>query len=144
MQKIFSPFLTVYPMPLEAQRDNKALASFLINFNTAPRELLNCIFPKSTTECNDKSALYMASRADQELAKDGSGIQNALREQFCADDENTKLFTYRSDVYRVTVTGESGLQTKTLEYVVARQKPDDQDVKNQYKSSMKYLYWKML
>ncbi|MBC7660656.1 MAG: general secretion pathway protein GspK [Chitinophagaceae bacterium] len=144
MQKIFSPFLTVYPMPLEAARDNTSNASFLINFNSAPRELLNCLFPKAATECNDKSALYMASRADQEVLKDSSGITNTLRQTFCADDETTKLFTYRSDVYRVTVTGESGLQTKTLEYVLARQKPDDQDAKNQYKSSIKYLYWKML
>ncbi len=144
MHKIFSPFLTVYPMPLEAMRDNKANSSFLINFNTASRELLNCLFPKATTECAEKSALYSAYRADQELAKDSQSIQNTLKEQFCADDENSKIFTYRSDVYRVNVTGESGLQTKTLEYVIARQKPDDQDLKNQYKSSMKYLYWKML
>lgn len=144
MHKIFSPFLTVYPMPLEAMVNNTATGNFLVNFNTAPRELLNCLFPKATTECAEKSALYTAYRADQELAKDPTGIQNTLREQFCADDENTKIFTYRSDLYRVTVTGESGSQVKTLEYVVARQKPDDTDTKNQYKSSMKYLYWKML
>ena len=144
LYKIYSPYLTVYPMPLEAARDNKAGASFLMNFNTTSRELLNCMFPKAITECSEKSAIYTANRADLEVAHDTAGIQNTLREQFCADDENLKLFTYRSDVYRVVVTGESGLQTKTLEYVISRQKPDDQDAKNQYKSSMKVLYWKML
>ena len=144
MQKIFSPFLTVYPMPLEAMRDNKASSTFQINFNSAPRELLNCLFPKATTECAEKSALYTQYRADQAVAKDNTSIQNTLREQFCADSDIAKIFTYRSDVYRVTVTGESGVQMKTLEYVISRQKPDDQDAKNQYKSSMKYLYWKML
>ncbi len=144
MHKIFSPFLTVYPMPLEASRDNNARSGFLVNFNSASRELLNCIFPKAATECNEKSALYMQNRSDQEVVKDAASINNALRENFCADDEMSKIFTFRSDTYRVTVTGESGVQTKTLEYVLSRQKPDDQDQKNQYKSAIKYLYWKML
>ena len=75
MQKIFSPFLTVYPMPLEAMRDNKASSTFQINFNSAPRELLNCLFPKATTECAEKSALYTQYRADQAVAKDNTSIQ---------------------------------------------------------------------
>ncbi len=145
MHKIFSPYLTVYPMPLEASVNNDASRSgFLVNFNSVSRELLNCLFPKATTECNEKSALYMQYRGDQEVAKDGASISNALRENFCADDEMTKLFTFRSDTFRVSVTAESGLQSKTIEYVLNRQKPDDQDQKNQYKSTIKYLYWKML
>ncbi len=144
MHKIFSPYLTVYPMPLEASRDNNARSGFLVNFNSASRELLNCLFPKAVTECNEKSAIYSQYRADQEVAKDSTSINNALRENFCAEDDMTKIFTFRSDTYRVTVTGESGVQVKTLEYVLSRQKPDDTDQKNQYKSAIKYLYWKML
>lgn len=144
MHKIFSPYLTVYPMPLEASQTNQSRSGFLVNYNSASRELLNCIFPKAATECNEKSALFMQYRQDQEVAKDSTSINNSLRENFCADDDMTKIFTFRSDVYRVTVTGESGVQTKTLEYVLSRQKPDDQDQKNQYKSTIKYLYWKML
>jgi hypothetical protein len=76
--------------------------------------------------------------------KDSQSIQQTLRESFCAtDDENAKLFTYRSDVYRVTVSGIVGDQEKKLEYVLSRQLPDG-DEKTQDKSTTKYLYWKML
>ena len=144
MHKIFSPYLTVYPMPLEASRDNNARSGFLVNFNSASRELLTCLFPKAATECNEKSAMYMQYRADQPVASDATSIDSTLRENFCAEDDMTKIFTFRSDTYRVVVTGQSGGQEKTLEYVLSRQKPDDHDQKNQYKSAIKYLYWKML
>lgn len=142
LHAIFSPYLTVYPMPIEEFVLNKARMK--INFNSAPRELLNCLFPKATTECSEKSALYSASREDLEPAKDNQSIQQTLRDQFCAgDDENTKLFTYRSDVYRVKVSGIVGGQEKKLEYVLSRQLPDG-DAKSQDKGASKYLYWKML
>lgn len=142
MHKIFSPYLTVYPMPLDVAVSNRS--SFFVNYNSASREFLNCIFPKAATECNEKSAMFMQNRQDMGVASDATAINNSLRENFCAEDEMTKIFTYRSDVYRITVTGESGVQRKTIEYVLARQKPDDTDQKNQYKSAIKYLYWKML
>ncbi len=137
---IFAPYLTVYPIPYKELQKSQ----FAINFNTAPRELLNCLFPKAVTDCAEKSALYIDKRTEAEAATSSQGVQQMLQETFCAEGEASKSFTYRSDTYRVTVEGSSGGQNKRMEMVVARRLPDDQDTKNQYKSAYKYLYWKML
>lgn len=140
LEEIFSPYMTVYPIPYKELQKSQ----FAINFNTASRELLNCLFPKAVTDCAEKSALYIDKRAEGEAATSTQGVQQMLQQTFCAEGEASKSFTYRSDTYRVTVEATSGNQKKRMEFVVARRLPDDQDTKNQYKSAYKYLYWKML
>ena len=140
MQAVFSPFLTVYPVPYKEQQ----MSQFQVNFNTAPRELLNCLFPKATLDCADKSAIFLNNRADSAAASSSQAVQQALSETFCADGEGSKYFTYRSDTYRVTVEATAGDQRKRLNLIVGRRLPDDQDTKNNYRSAYKYLYWKMM
>ena len=137
---IFSPYLTVYPIPLDIQ----GAAPFAINFNTASRELLTCLFPKANSDCAEKSAIYINNREDKGASQSMQAVQETLRNQFCAEGEAPKYFTYRSDVYRIKVKAEVNDQSKELEAVVARQLPDAQDIKNNSKAAYKYLYWKML
>ncbi|MDQ3235722.1 MAG: type II secretion system protein GspK [Pseudobdellovibrionaceae bacterium] len=144
MHAIFSPLLTVYPIPVGTGKNTRTL----INFNTASREFLGCLFPKSTTDCAEKAMEYrIKSDKDGPLAGQPE-IQQTLKESFCADspesEEIINRFTYRSDLYRVKVQAEVFGQSKTLEVVLQRKLPGDDDVKNQYKAAYRYLYWKML
>ncbi len=140
LHTIFAPYLTVYPIPSKDQ----GKAQLAINFNTSSRELLTCLFPKASTDCAEKSALYASNRDKTGASSSLQAVQDTLRDQFCAEGESSKFFTYRSDLYRVKVDAEVNDQIKSLEFVVARRMPDDQDTKNNYKAAYKYLYWKML
>lgn len=147
MHTIFSPYLTVHPIPsgIAKGTDNRVV----LNFNSASRELLGCLFPKSTNDCAEKSALYLQERTEQGAAGSRAAVKSALQDKFCAEPSETTnildAFTYRSDLYRVRVEGTAGEQKKVLEFVMERGLPEGQgDMRNQQKAAYKYLYWKML
>jgi type II secretory pathway component PulK len=141
MHTIFSPFLTVYPIPVATT----GAARTPMNFNTASREFLGCLFPKSTTECAEKAVDYVTKLEENGPATSMEQVQDKLKNAFCAEnDEMAKKFTFRSDLYRVKVQAEVYGQNKTIELVLQRKLPDADDNKIQYKAAYRYLYWKML
>jgi type II secretory pathway component PulK len=141
MHTIFSPFLTVYPIPVATT----GAARVPMNFNTVSREFLGCLFPKATTECAEKSVEHFTKMEEDGPASSVEQIQEKLKNAFCAEnDEMAKKFTFRSDLYRVKVQAEVFGQRKNLELVLQRKLPDADDNKIQYKAAYRYLYWKML
>lgn len=140
MHKIFSPFLTVYPIPTETIKD-----SSLVNFNTANRGFLGCLLPGSNKECSEKSALYISKRSKMGSVSGGESLKSTLSQQFCASsNDQVQRFGYRSDVYRINVTGQVEEQYRNLDLVLKRGIPDERDEKQGFTGTMKYLYWKML
>ena len=105
---------------------------------------MTCLFPKASSDCAEKSAIYSANRQEQASNTSLQGVRDTLRDQFCAEPEGTKSFTYRSDVYRVRINAEVADQSKKLEFVLQRRLPDELDSKIKYITPYKYLYWKML
>ncbi len=141
MHTIFSPLLTVYPIPPATQGAMRTP----INFNTASREFLGCLFPKANTDCAEKSVEYFNKLEKNGPATSIEQIQEKLKSAFCSEtDDIAKKFTFRSDLYRVKVQADVYGQTKTLEIVMQRKLPDADDTKIQYKAAYRYLYWKML
>lgn len=139
LHKIFSPYLTVYPLSGETIQDRS-----LINFNSAQRGFLGCLLPGSTQACAEKSALFMEGK-DKASVSGGESLKSTLRAQFCANSEKeVQNFGYRSDVYRIKVTGTVEDQSRELNMVVKRGMPDELAEKAGFQSSFQYLYWKML
>ena len=141
LHTIFSPFLTVYPIPPATQ----GTARIPINFNTVSREFLGCLFPKANTDCAEKSVEHFNKKEKDGPSSSVEQIQEKLKSAFCAEnDDIAKKFTFRSDLYRVKVQAEVYGQVKNLEIVMQRKLPDADDMKTQYKAAYRYLYWKML
>lgn len=141
MHAIFSPFLTVYPIPSATQ----GAVRTPINFNTTSREFLGCLFPKANIDCAEKSVEHFNKLEKNGPLSSVEQIQEKLKSAFCSEsDEIAKKFTFRSDLYRVKVQAEVYGQTKNLDIVLQRKLPDSDDMKIQYKAAYRYLYWKML
>jgi len=141
LQRVFSPFLTVYPIPATTVPSK---ATYL-NINTIDRALLGCLLPISLNECAEKAAIAMEKRAEAGAINSGDGIKQFLSQAFCTSEEQkAQLFTYRSDVYRFHVSGQVGDQTVRLEAVVNRRLPDEVQRREGFKGAYQYLYWKML
>lgn len=143
LHEIFSPYLTVYPKPTQRQKEEIA-----INVNTADRALMGCLFPRGTEACNEKAARHYYQRSENESTPYSSigGITGSLSQNFCSSDSNKlkKLYTIRSDVFKVTVVGQVEDQKKTLEVVMKRGLPDEFDQRQGFNGTIKYLFWKML
>ncbi|SME95537.1 general secretion pathway protein GspK [Pseudobacteriovorax antillogorgiicola] len=140
MHKIFSPFLTVYPIPTDTIKDK-----WRINFNTADRAFLGCLLPKANQECAETSARYVNKRDEFGSVSGAQALKSTLNQQFCTSStDDVKRFGYRSDVYRIKVTGQVEDQARTLEVVMQRGVPDEFDEKKGFRGAYKFLYWKML
>lgn len=141
LHQVFSPYLTVYPIPPSEKTDS----SFYINFNSADRAFLSCLLPKGSRECAENAAMFASKRAEIGNIQGADGIRQQIGQAYCeTDKEKTQNFTYRSDVYRIRVTGEVGDQKRIIEAVIHRRVPDDLDKREGFKGAYKYLYWKML
>lgn len=140
MHKVFSPFLTLFP--LQQTKDDKPR----ININTASRELLGCLLPESNVTCAERSAMYFPYQdKTPDVIESTSKIEQVLGEVFCErDKEKAKLFTFRTDLFRITITGQVGEQKRELQVILNRRMPDQTDEKNGFKGTYKYLQWKML
>ena len=158
VHKVFSPYLTVYPI------DNKhTKQKTLININTAPRELLACLVPQANDSgCGEKFARKMQEidKQKMQLAKNTSEANKFIAEQMCftkdsINDEDAKItsdnpsqwFGVRSDVFRVTIEGESGLAQTKVVAVIRRIMPKNKDNnrdKQKVKRSYEILYWHVI
>ena len=144
MHDVFSPFLTVFPIIPSGKEASRKSATF-VNFNTASKELLGCLLPKSKLDCNERSALYSQNRLDQTDIADTSSINSLLANTFCTSSKKkSQNFTFRSDVFRVEVTGTVGDQVKKLNTVIHRGMGESIDSGKDFKGAYKHLYWKML
>lgn len=140
LHKIFSPYFTVYPNPPSSAKESE----LLVNFNNVSRELLGCLLPKSTRDC-DNSAISYNNRIDTGPITGFGNIQSTISQNYCTPDTNkAKLFTYRTDVFRVNVQATVEEQTRDLSVVMKRGIPDEIDQRDQFTGAYKYLYWKML
>ena len=141
IHQIFAPYLTVFPIPDPSIKQSK----LVINYNSAGREMLGCLLPKSNEECSEQSALYHNQRQDLPPVSNTGGIKDELIRYHCSSDEAlSKQFTYRSDVFRINVDAQVEDQTRKLSIVVKRGLPDEFDKKEDFKGAYKYLYWKIL
>lgn len=143
LHKIFSPFLTIYP--IQKNKDDK----FPINLNTAPRELISCLMPESQKEgCAQKAALATNPAKEEDKLKSVTNreeIGKRLSEYFCeTDKKKAEYFTTRTDLFRVNVTGSVGEQERKLSIVVLREMPTAEDKRNNFTATYKVLDWKLL
>ena len=159
MHAVFSPFFTVYPFPKDPTERPK------INLSSSTRELLQCLFPDSRGEGGlrlikalmardeDGTALWTAGQKLPDVIRDltgyapqgagGAGGGSGSPGDSKLDDgtDKSKWFGKSSQVYRISVAGNSGDTTKNLSMVVERTIPDP--TKDQ-KVSYKILYYKLL
>ena len=141
IHKIFSPYLTVYPIPKTTVKQS----TLFVNFNSAGRELLGCLLPKANQECAEKSAIYANNQEEIDPPTTFAGVKSVLQEQYCTSSEDlAKQFTTRSDTFRITVTGQVEDQQRVVNAVIHREMPDDFDKKAEKSAVFKYLHWKML
>ena len=145
---VFSPYITVYPF----QDANKAGVPPKININTAPRELLACLFPDMKGDCRDKATLSLHDRDEKKSSSAGAekDIADFIKKSFCytppagtpaPGTDKTKWFDVKTTVFRVKVRGQSGDQEKNLEVIVERRAPD---LAKNIKSSFRILYSRLL
>jgi general secretion pathway protein K len=146
VQAVFSPYLTVFPF------QQKSGDRSFININTANRALLQCLFPESKGDCQEKTALALRNRNEDKTALGGAGksMPDILRDTLCYSggagnpgeaNNRANWFAQNSMTYRVEVRGTVGDSEKVLTAVIERTVPD---VKKNEKASYKVLYWKML
>ena len=102
------------------------------------------MLPKANLECEEKSARYMNQRDKLGSIGDAQSLKTTLSQTFCSSGDVIKRFGYRSDVYRIKVTGQVEDQTRVLEAVVQRGVPDEIDQREGFQGAFKFLYWKML
>lgn len=145
LHKIFSPYLTVYPLPKTTTNQS----NLTVNYNGASRELLGCLLPKTNIDCNEQAAIFSNLTEEderyQEPPNNSQGLKQILQQYHCTSDaDKAKQFSYRSDIFRMNVTGIVEGQEKTISTVVQRGLPDDFDKRDEYSSVYKYLHWKML
>ncbi len=140
LYKIFSPYLTIYPIKKNKDDKNR------INLNSSSLEMMSCL--TKANEDNLRRAMLAYNPApDEEKLQDVAGLKEVkkrLRVLFgSADKKLDKQFTYRSDVFRLNIKGEVGDQVRELEMVIQRGLPEKEDLKEDFKGSYKILYWKL-
>ena len=145
---VFSRYMTVYPF----QDANKTQVPPKININTAPRELLSCLFSDMKADCREKSIISLNERDDKKSSSVATekDIADFVKKNFCytppagtaaPGTDKTKWFDVKTTVFRIKVRGQSGDQEKNLEVVVERRAPD---LAKNIKSSFRVLYSRML
>ena len=140
--KVFSPYFTVFPVRKSKEEIHR------INVNSASLDMMRCLVPTLTDDCLKNATLAMKPTADQDPLEDVAGFRNVgsrLSQLFCSKDKKLeKNFIYRSDVFRVKVTGEVGDQIRELDMVIQRGLPSQDEMKEGFSGGYKILHWKML
>ncbi len=155
---VFAPYLTVYPY----LRGEAVQEIHKININTAPKELMSCLFPSVLkNECYEN---YMRKRKELDDNKSPitSGDLNAtLKDLFCYTEEEAKAaqsgekapitpdqwLTDKTTVLRVVVETKTGNQSHTLVAIVRRIAPQDKEFmrdKQEVKRAYEILSWQLL
>ncbi len=143
LHTIFSPYLTVFPIQKSSSEKPQ------LNLNTVPKALLGCLFPAAKLECNKKyhEKFIELEEEPSALATSKKEIAGILKDVFCnnSKDEKSKnyqkVFTTRSNTFRIKATAEVGSQTRSIEAVISRQIPNPS---KKITNSSKYLYWKKI
>lgn len=140
VHSVFSPYLTVYPIPSQTNANNKK-KRFKININSAKRELVSCLL-KTYNGCEEKAAIGSTPIGGQKPkpVNTNKGIESKLSQVYC-DKEKKKWFTFRSDVYRIKAKGEVGDTIKKIETVVHRRIEPKKNRKLSFDPVLDYLYW---
>ncbi len=135
---VYSPYLTVYPY------QKTGFETMKLNINTTSKELMGCLFPKSKSDCKaNYEALYKdMSENMTPVASSKNQIGGALASSFCNSGEagiDEKMFTVRSDTFRITTTAYVGEYRRDIQAVIQRRVPDST---NKIATSYEILYWK--
>lgn len=144
---VFSPYLTVYPIPNRySSKGARSLGNEpYININTASRELLQCLFPLMNDDCYSAFVKSYAEKEDAKTAwENSSNIPELLSTNMCYTGDTktikaSKWFTNRSSTFRIYATGRSGEASRVIEEVVQRLSPEQMKSKKTT-SSLELLY----
>jgi type II secretory pathway component PulK len=123
LHEVFSDYFTIYPIQ-ETSQDRAQ-----INLNTASREMLRCLFPDANKECPDAFAIGLKERGANKtaIAASSADLSSTMSKLFCYDAKKTpessdkkRWFGVQSKVFKISVTGEVGDQTKKIEVFMER------------------------
>ncbi|MCB9228111.1 MAG: general secretion pathway protein GspK [Deltaproteobacteria bacterium] len=158
MHAVFAPYLTIYPLRKTQTRQNHKAG--LININTAPRELLTCLFSDALAPESKESSLqklYELEKLNKSLAENHNTqeIKGKLKDLFGYTSEETEReaekaetwFTTRSDYFRFEIEANTGHQQRKLSAVIRRLNSAvaDQSVRlREIKRAWQVLYWKVI
>lgn len=151
---VFAPYLTAYP--IWKKREDRAR----INLNSAPRELLQCLFQDAGPDRFRKLAQMLRLRETdfKDIAGKDKPMDQVIADLFGynkndagsanqADPTNkSSWFGKMSQTYRISVKAKSGDTARTLEAVVERTVPDGTAAGASLSSRAAYriLYWRFL
>lgn len=151
---VFAPYLTAYP--IWKKREDRAR----INLNSAPRELLQCLFQDAGPDRFRKLAQILRLRETdfKDIAGKDKPMDQVIADLFGynkndagsanqADPTNkSSWFGKMSQTYRISIKATSGDTVRTLEAVVERAIPDGTAAGANLSSRAAYriLYWRFL
>ena len=151
---VFAPYLTAYP--IWKKREDRAR----INLNSAPRELLQCLFQDAGPDRFRKLAQMLRLRETdfKDIAGKDKPMDQVIADLFGynkndagsgnqADPTNkSSWFGKMSQTYRISIKATSGDTVRTLEAVVERAVPDGTAAGANLSSRAAYriLYWRFL
>lgn len=154
LHEVFKPYITIYP----SFRPKPRVVQSIMNINTAPRELMACLFPESLKQsCREKMLQNTEKQKNkgENFSPDKGGIIQKLKDMYCYAEEDKEVsntqrksnwFDVESDVFRVEVTALTGRQNRKHVIVVRQVDSSNRDeiiVKRKIKRSFQKLYWKM-
>jgi len=151
---VFAPYLTAYP--IWKKREDRAR----INLNSAPRELLQCLFQDAGPDRFRKLAQMLRLRETdfKDIAGKDKPMDQVIADLFGynkndagsanqADPTNkSSWFGKMSQTYRISIKATSGDTVRTLDAVVERVVPDGTAAGANLSSRAAYriLYWRFL
>ena len=110
---------------------------------------MDCLFARTNTQCSEKVALSFNRREDPESdyqdPTNFKELKQRLASDFCSSDDKTaKMFTYRTDIFKVVANGNVGEQSRKLDVdIEALLIPNDEMVKANIFDSYKIWNWKV-
>ena len=156
MHAVYSPFLTVHPVPDDyvLKRAAEIGRTPFLNINTVSKALLQCLFPEMTNTCYESFVKEFSSIKESKgnLATSGdiSIISAVLDKSMCyvknPAKDRAKWFKASSTTFRIKSIGYAGDSKKILETVVHRLSPrkiKSNQVINPSASSLQLLYRKL-
>ncbi len=152
IHEVFSPYLTAFLY-------NEKRTFSKVNINTAPKELMTCLIPESTSSgCHEKFALSWEKMKKDSTAVAGTAneIKGKLKSLFCySEDEQDKnstsnkatWFDVKSDIFKIAVNAQTGDQEINLEMLIRRVPPKSTAFlrsKQKTKRSYSIVTWKLI
>jgi type II secretory pathway component PulK len=154
VHKVFAPYLTAFPIWKKREDRPK------ININSAPRELLQCLFQDAGPDRFKRLAQLLKVRETEFKAIAGKGkpMDQVLSDLFGysrndpgatdkADPANKSSWFGRfSQTYRIEINASSGDTRRTLQAVIERVIPDGSatGANMSSRSAFRILYWRFI